>query len=175
MMWLIQAQAKYLFRGLFLYCDDAIETRNLRFLFKIRNMKRAILALLFFVFTIFSCTKTPDYCADAIDELTSQTFDGTIYVCNATPTMEFLDGTATINAISPSQISVHVVSDNASVDTTLEYSIDCSVVESDIPVVDILDGAGNSKGQYNQQPDRITFFFDNNSCTSDTFFEGLVP
>lgn len=142
---------------------------------KNKNMKKIFLAILFCVCLILSCTKTPDYCADAIDELTTQTFDGTIYVCNGQPNMEFLDATATINSISPSLISIHLVSDNALIDTTLDYSITCAVVESDIPSVYLHDGAGNARGQYSQTPDRISFYFDNSDCTNDTFFEGLVP
>lgn len=113
-------------------------------------------------------------CAEAIDRMSSQTFIGTIFLCNAQPPdMDFLDATATITAASFNSMSIHLVSDSSLIDTTLTYTISCEVVECDIPLVYIKDASGTEKGQYNQTPDRISFAFGYPNCINNTHFEGL--
>ena len=141
-------------------------------------MGNKTLRLLFLITIFFSCDPkkvSTDYCEDAIYELSSQSFEGTIFLCNAqAPDMDFLKATATINSIYTNEISIHLKSDTSLIDTILKYKLDCKVVESTIPIVSIQNLLGNEVGHYNQGPDRISISFGFPNCLNNTHFEGYV-
>jgi hypothetical protein len=138
-------------------------------------MKSINLLILFVIVLLISCKKNDQYCDEAMDEMSSQTFTGTIYLCNAQPPeMDFLEATASINSINSNLMSIHLVSDTSLIDTILTYIIDCEVVESDIPIVFIKDNLGSEQGQYNQSPDRISFAFSYPNCLNNSHFEGIA-
>jgi hypothetical protein len=120
-----------------------------------------------------SCGNDQVHCDNATNNMISQTFDGTISLCNAQPPdSKYLGATATINSISSNQISIHLVSDSSFIDTILYYKIDCNVFESNIPVIDLFDNSGTEIGSYSQSPDRISFRFGYTNCLNNTSFEG---
>ena len=105
----------------------------------------------------------------------SQTFTGTIYLCNAQPPyMDNIEATANVSSIGSGIVSIHLISDTTLIDTLLSYNINCQVVETDIPIIFFEDDSQNEKGQYNQTPDRISFSFNYQNCINNTHFEGLA-
>ncbi|MBD3635947.1 MAG: hypothetical protein HUJ25_01285 [Crocinitomicaceae bacterium] len=122
---------------------------------------------------LVSCNKDDEICDTALSELSSQQFDGTIYLCNGDANnAQWLDATANVTSYTAADITVHVASDSAFIDTTVTYSYNCDVVEDDIPLIYLLDGQGNEMGQYNKNPDRILLRFDHGNCQGNTHFEG---
>lgn len=118
---------------------------------------------------------TPDYCSLAFEKLSSESFSGTIYLCNAQPPeMDFLDASANVSAIDSNQISIHLKSEIELIDTILNFDINCLVVEKNSPLIFIRDNQGNELGQYNQDPDRISFGFGYENCLNNTHFEGFA-
>jgi hypothetical protein len=119
-----------------------------------------------------SCKKKQAICNDALARMVEHEYVGLIRICNAEPGMATWSGTASVTSPTATSIAVHLVSDTTSLDTVLQYTVDCMVVESDIPVVTIRNGAGEEVGQFNGDPGWISFAFAYANCPDRTWFEG---
>jgi hypothetical protein len=136
----------------------------------------SFLIILFLAFSS-SCKdeekEDPQICEDAITELSSKSFRGTIFLCNAQPPdMDFLDASATIISLKPDQISIHLESDSVLIDTIFSFSYVCNLAEGNIPSVHLKDEFDNPKGGYSHNHGHITFSFGYPNCLNNTHFRG---
>ncbi|MBK8700758.1 MAG: hypothetical protein IPN29_14945 [Saprospiraceae bacterium] len=124
---------------------------------------------------LISCKGDPDYCQESYGAMTSQTFKGTIAICNAQPPdMAWYDATATISQHNSGEVVVHLKSDTTFLDTVLYFSNACVIYEATIAGIELKNALGEVRGQFSQGPDRVHFKFGYRHCQDNTAFEGYV-
>ena len=137
-------------------------------------MKNCLL-ILFVLPLLISCKKEEKICGIAYDELQSHLFVGTMYACNGDSTnAENFNAHASAVSVQDNKLVMEISTNDGNFNNTLAYNLECQVAEGDIPIVYIKDESGNEQGQYNQDPDRVSFAFGYGSCLDNTWFEGVA-
>lgn len=103
--------------------------------------------------------------------MVSGRYEGQVYVCNGEPNASTESCDAVVS-LSGSNVGITLACDSAvQLNYNLAYFSNCELVEKDIPVLYLVNGAGGEMGQFNVSPDRISFTFQDGNC--DNVFEGI--
>ncbi len=147
-------------------------------------MKQVLVFIVVF-FVLVSCKKDPDpvidYCGDAIAEFKNHvTYEGLFSFCNAQPPLQsFIYGTVSTTILDSNTVIFNLRADSIDFDTSLQYDINCLLLEEVIPSIRLTGQTANDKGWYshgnfikgNTGSIHINFGYPN--CLNNTAFEGL--